>query len=97
MDMSAVQMWGNITSAVAASCSWQYQNLLNKSFLVLRCSVPLMMVVGGPIPVKQTSPDDPNFAAAVDEAHGKLVEAMQQLYDKYKGEYGWADRPLIIK
>eukprot|EP00878_Enallax_costatus_P007622 GHUV01007981.1.p1 GENE.GHUV01007981.1~~GHUV01007981.1.p1 ORF type:complete len:298 (+),score=73.54 GHUV01007981.1:1660-2553(+) len=59
--------------------------------------VPLMMVVGGPIPTKQTPRDDPNFDAVVDEAHAKLVEAMQQLYDKYKGEYGWADRPLVIK
>lgn len=56
-----------------------------------------MMVVGGPIPVKQTDRDDPNFAAVVDDAHAKLVDAMQQLYDKYRGEYGWADRPLVIK
>ncbi|KAF6266346.1 diacylglycerol acyltransferase [Scenedesmus sp. NREL 46B-D3] len=59
--------------------------------------VPLMMVVGGPVAVKQTHPSDQGFAAAVDDAHARLVEAMQVLYDKYKAEYGWADRPLLIK
>eukprot|EP00879_Flechtneria_rotunda_P005483 GHRR01005776.1.p1 GENE.GHRR01005776.1~~GHRR01005776.1.p1 ORF type:complete len:250 (+),score=65.05 GHRR01005776.1:1680-2429(+) len=59
--------------------------------------IPLMMAVGAPILVKQTSASDPGFAAAVDEAHGKLVAATQQLYDKYKGVFGWQDRPLLIK
>lgn len=56
-----------------------------------------MMVVGAPVPTRKTSRQDKEaFNAAVDEAHAALVEAMQQLYDKYKGEYGWADRPLVI-
>jgi len=58
--------------------------------------VPIMFVVGAPIAVKQTARSDPGFAAAVDDAHGQLIEAMQTLYDKYKGMYGWADRPLVI-
>jgi hypothetical protein len=41
------------------------------------CSVPLMMVVGGPVAVQQTHPSDPGFAAAVDDAHARLVDAMQ--------------------
>jgi hypothetical protein len=43
----------------------------------LHRSVPLMMVVGGPVAVKQTHPSDAGFAAAVDDAHARLVDAMQ--------------------
>jgi hypothetical protein len=55
-----------------------------------------MFAVGAPVAVQQTAPSDPGFAAAVDDAHSRLIEAMQELYDKYKGVYGWADRPLVI-
>jgi hypothetical protein len=55
-----------------------------------------MFVVGAPVAVKKTAPSDPGFAAAVDDAHGRLVDAMQELYDKYKGMYGWSHRPLVI-
>lgn len=58
--------------------------------------VPIMFVVGAPVPVKKTSPSDPGFAAAVDDAHARMIDAMQELYDKYKGMYGWQDRPLVI-
>lgn len=58
--------------------------------------VPIMFVVGAPVAVKQTAASDPGFAAAVDDAHSRLVGAMQELYDKYKHMYGWSDRPLVI-
>lgn len=58
--------------------------------------VPIMFVVGAPVVVQQTAPSDPGFAAAEDDAHGRLIQAMQELYDKYKGMYGWPDRPLVI-
>lgn len=58
--------------------------------------VPIMFVVGAPVAVKKTAPSDPGFAAAVDDAHGRLIDAMQELYDKYKGMYGWSHRPLVI-
>lgn len=56
-----------------------------------------MMAVGAPVPVRKTHPTDPGFQAAVDEAHVALMAAMQRLYNIYKGEYGWQDRPLIMK
>ena len=62
--------------------------------------VPLFMVIGAPIPVPKVSPDDrPRFDAAVDDAHARLVEALQALFDKYKGAYDarWADRTLSIE
>lgn len=50
-----------------------------------------MMVVGGPIKVKQTAPSDPGFAAAVDEAHAKMIDAMQgDLANKTCGGAGFA-------
>jgi hypothetical protein len=55
-----------------------------------------MFVVGAPVAVKKTAPSDPGFAAAVDAAHGRLIDAMQELYDQYKGMYGWSHRPLVI-
>ncbi|PNH00671.1 hypothetical protein TSOC_013495 [Tetrabaena socialis] len=36
------------------------------------------------------------FDAVVDETHARVCEALQQLYDAHKAEYGWADRPLVI-
>lgn len=58
-----------------------------------------MMAVGAPVQVRKTDPhaDPAGFAAAVDEAHAALVEAMQQLYERHCTEYGWAERPLVIK
>ena len=58
--------------------------------------VPLMMVVGLPVGVKKMHPDAEGFEAAVEEAHGRVVEALQGLYDRHKAEYGWGDRPLVI-
>lgn len=58
--------------------------------------VPIMFVVGKVVPVKKTAPTDPGFAAAVDDAHSRVMVEMQALYDKYKGLYGWQDRPLVI-
>eukprot|EP00877_Chromochloris_zofingiensis_P004273 jgi/Chrzof1/13847/Cz08g14220.t1_DGAT2A[v5.2] len=58
--------------------------------------VPLFMVVGKPIPVKQLKPTDPGYHQAVDEAHAALVLALEELYYRYRGHYGWNDRPLII-
>lgn len=65
--------------------------------LALPNRVPLMMAIGAPIEVRQLSRDDPGFEAAVDAAHGALIRAMVDLYDRHKHEYGWGDRPLVVK
>lgn len=54
------------------------------------------MAVGAPIPVPKVSPGDPGYADAVDAAHAALVDALVALYDKYKGQYGWQQRPLLV-
>jgi Diacylglycerol acyltransferase len=59
-------------------------------------SAPLFMAVGAPIPVPKVSPGDPGYADAVDAAHAALVDALVALYDKYKGQYGWQQRPLLV-
>lgn len=37
---------------------------------------------------------DPKF---VDKIHEEFIEAIVELFDKYKGVYGWADKKLIVK
>jgi hypothetical protein len=38
-----------------------------------------------------------NPQATVDKVHAQVMEALQQLYDRHKASYGWADRPLSIE
>jgi diacylglycerol O-acyltransferase 2, plant len=61
--------------------------------------VPLMMASGKAIPVEKVSRDDPRFHAVVDETHARVVEALQQLYERNRATYdaAWAGRPLSIE
>lgn len=59
--------------------------------------VPLYMVSGKPIPVPKVNKNDANFKKAVDDIHAQVVQQLQELYDKHKASYGWADRPLMIE
>lgn len=61
--------------------------------------VPLMMVSGKPVEVEKVARDDPRFAAVVDEAHARVVKALQDLYERNRATYdpSWADRPLSIE
>ena len=59
--------------------------------------VPLFMVTGKPIPVPHLSKDHPDFESTVDEVHQAFMAALQDLYDRHRGEYGWAHRPLVIE
>ncbi|WIA23591.1 hypothetical protein OEZ85_000302 [Tetradesmus obliquus] len=60
--------------------------------------VPLYMVSGTPIPVPQVDKADmEKFNRTVDEVHAKVVAQLQELYDRHKASYGWADRPLVIE
>jgi diacylglycerol O-acyltransferase 2, plant len=58
--------------------------------------VPILMVTGTPIEVPHMEKDHPDFDKTVDEVHAQVIQALQDLYDKYKAQYGWADRPLEI-
>lgn len=58
--------------------------------------VKLMMVVGAPLEVVKVPRADPGFAAAVDETHARYMERLAGLFERYKGEYGWHDRELIM-
>eukprot|EP00882_Tetradesmus_deserticola_P018110 GHRQ01019435.1.p1 GENE.GHRQ01019435.1~~GHRQ01019435.1.p1 ORF type:complete len:285 (+),score=101.13 GHRQ01019435.1:382-1236(+) len=59
--------------------------------------VPLYMVSGVPIPVPKVDKADPKFDETVDAVHAQVVAQLQELYDRHKASYGWADRPLIIE
>lgn len=58
--------------------------------------VRLLMTVGAPISVPKTPRDDPAFQAVVDDTHARYMTALQGLYDKHKGRYGWQDHPLVM-
>lgn len=58
--------------------------------------VPLLAVAGVPIPTKHIKCEDPT-PQQVDEIQEKLLDAMEKLFDKYKGIYGWEDKRLVIK
>lgn len=63
---------------------------------LMPCNAPLMMAVGGPIHVPHIVPGAEGFDEAVQVAHEQLVKALVELYDKYKGLYGWQDRELVV-
>lgn len=58
--------------------------------------VRLLMVVGSPVKVQKTSRNDPHFQSVVDSTHQAYMDALQALYDKHKGLYGWQDHPLVM-
>jgi 2-acylglycerol O-acyltransferase 2 len=58
--------------------------------------VALHMAVGAPVAVSKTPRSDPAFAEVVDETHARFVAALQELYDRHRGAYGWAGRPLVM-
>eukprot|EP00429_Kryptoperidinium_foliaceum_P101044 CAMPEP_0176246852 /NCGR_PEP_ID=MMETSP0121_2-20121125/32656_1 /TAXON_ID=160619 /ORGANISM="Kryptoperidinium foliaceum, Strain CCMP 1326" /LENGTH=183 /DNA_ID=CAMNT_0017586495 /DNA_START=39 /DNA_END=590 /DNA_ORIENTATION=+ len=56
--------------------------------------LPLLYAIGAPIACPRTPSPTP---AQVDEVHAGVVAAVQELYDFYKGIYGWGDRPLLLE
>eukprot|EP00878_Enallax_costatus_P001857 GHUV01002015.1.p1 GENE.GHUV01002015.1~~GHUV01002015.1.p1 ORF type:complete len:329 (+),score=100.81 GHUV01002015.1:293-1279(+) len=84
--------------------SFARKNRVGLGFLVGRWGtpvprkVPLYMVSGKPIPVPKVDKTDKElFNQTVDEIHAQVVQQLQDLYDKHKASYGWADRPLMIE
>lgn len=57
----------------------------------------LVQVVGEPIKLKKLARTDPGFSDEVDRVHAAFVKALQDLYNEYRGTYGWADRELSIE
>ena len=41
--------------------------------------------------------DDPNFEAEVDRLHALFLAGMEELFDTFKGIYGWENMPLQIE
>jgi hypothetical protein len=59
--------------------------------------VPILMVVGAPVKAGPAmAPTDPGFEARVDEIHANVCLEIARVYYRWRAEYGWADRPLII-
>jgi len=58
--------------------------------------VPILGVMGMPIPTKQMQCEEPT-KEQIDEIQGLLLEEMQNLFERYKNLYGWQDTDLIIK
>lgn len=66
----------------------------------LACSLKVVLqAVGKPVVTKQmTEADDPEaFAAEVDRVHAEFMKRLAEVYDKYRGMYGWEDMPLRIE
>lgn len=57
--------------------------------------IPLLFCVGEPIVPPMLSGDVARWQ--VDSLHQKVVESVSELYDFYKGLYGWEKRPLYIE
>lgn len=57
---------------------------------------PLMMVVGGALPVRKTARGEEGFDAEVERVLALTVESCESMYSRYAPLYGWGDRPLEI-
>ena len=58
--------------------------------------VPVFGVEGKPIPTFQIQCEEPTMEQ-ISEIQDKLIAEMQNIFDKYKGLYGWEDKHLIIR
>ncbi|KXZ51089.1 hypothetical protein GPECTOR_14g72 [Gonium pectorale] len=59
--------------------------------------LPVYMVNSKPIPVPKVPRDSPDFDAEVDKLLGATIKELGEMYDRHRGEYGWANRPLSIE
>ncbi|MEW5319437.1 MAG: hypothetical protein WDW38_010589 [Sanguina aurantia] len=65
--------------------------------IAVEMGVPIVPVCGKSVLTgPKMSKEDPGFAAKVDEVHAAVMANLQGMYDRHKGTYGWADRPLEI-
>ncbi|EDW01696.1 2-acylglycerol O-acyltransferase 2-A [Drosophila grimshawi] len=60
------------------------RGFFNYTFGFLPYRRPIVQVVGAPIDVIRNAQPDPAY---VDEIHGKVMEALEQMFDQYKDKY----------
>ncbi|KAL3937644.1 MAG: hypothetical protein SGBAC_007296 [Bacillariaceae sp.] len=58
--------------------------------------IPVLGVMGKPIPTHHIQCEEPS-PEQIKEVQDKLLDEMQDIFDRYKGLYGWEDKKLIIK
>jgi 2-acylglycerol O-acyltransferase 2 len=56
--------------------------------------VPLLTVIGTPIPCPQVDEPSPEL---VNEYHDLYLRETRRIYEKYRNAYGWKDKPLVFK
>lgn len=64
--------------------------------LLLPRKRPLLFAFGAPIQCPKPSGSGPSVAQ-IDATHAAVIDAVRELYDLYKGSYGWHERPLHIE
>jgi hypothetical protein len=58
--------------------------------------IPVLGVLGKPIPTFQIKCEDPTMEQIL-QIQGLLLAEMDEIFEKYKGLYGWEDKRLIIR
>ena len=58
--------------------------------------IPILGVAGKPIKANGGVPIAEPSVEEVDELHSLLCERMIELFNKYKGFYGWENKTLVI-
>jgi hypothetical protein len=58
--------------------------------------VPVLGVTGKPIPTHDIKCEEPT-QEQIDKIQGLLLDEMQEIFERYKGLYGWEDKRLIIR
>jgi 1-acyl-sn-glycerol-3-phosphate acyltransferase len=58
--------------------------------------VPILAVMGKPISTYHIKCEEPTLEQ-IQEIQTLLIDEMQDIFDRYKGLYGWEDKHLIIK
>jgi hypothetical protein len=58
--------------------------------------VPVLGVTGKPIPTHDIKCEEPT-QEQIDKIQGLLLDEMAEIFERYKGLYGWEDKRLIIR
>lgn len=61
---------------------------------VLFLQVPVTFAVGKPLDVEKNLSPSPE---QVDAVHGRFCEALVDVFDQWKAEYGWGDKKLELR
>mmetsp|Transcript_30636 Transcript_30636/g.101928 ORF Transcript_30636/g.101928 Transcript_30636/m.101928 type:complete len:354 (-) Transcript_30636:88-1149(-) len=65
--------------------------------LLIPRKLPLLYAIGAPIVCPKLADGVVPSDGQVEEIHSLVVESVRDLYDFYKGMYGWDNRPLSIE